>query len=120
MTQIKNELRRSAMNLIREFGESGTLRSVTFGPYDPVLGKPSKATTDYPVTVVVVQFKKGETETGVISKEERKAYVASPVQLDPKHEDLLLFAGHTVKITRVLEVLEGTPGGLMYILSVRG
>ncbi len=120
MTQIKSELRKSAANLVREFGESATLRSVVIGAYDATLGKTPKTYVNQSVTAVVVQFKKGETETGVVSKEERKAYVASPVQLSPKHEDLLVFASQTVKVTRVLDVLEGTGGGLLYILSVRG
>lgn len=120
MTRLATELKNSALRILRDFGERGTLRRVTHGDYDANTGKPTKTTVDHSVTVVVVQFKKGETETGIATKDERKAYVEVLPGVTPQHEDLLVFAGQTVKVTRVLSVLESSSGSLLYILSVRG
>lgn len=120
MTRLSTELKNSALRILKDFGERGTLRRVTHGAYDPDTGKPSKTTVDHDVTIVVVQFKKGETETGLVSKDERKAYVEVRPGVVPQHEDLLVFAGQTVKVTRVMSVLEGSAGSLLYVLSVRG
>lgn len=118
--KLRTELKNSALQILRDFGENGKIRRVSHGPYDPDSGKPSKTTVEHDAKIVVVQFKKGETETGVVSHDQRKAYVEVRTGVDIQQQDLLVFAGQTVKVSRVMEVLQGTSGALLYILTVRG
>jgi hypothetical protein len=122
VTQLRNELRRSALQILRDFGETLTLRtSSQSSSYDPATGKPGAATpVDHSVKVVFVQFKKHEFEGDLVQKDDRKAFVEVRDGVNIVTDDRIIGVGNDVKVVRIREVLEGSTGGLLYILQVRG
>lgn len=106
--------------MLADFGENGVLSRITDGAYDPDTGSVTRTTVEHTVKIVVVQFRKGETETGLVTKDDRKAYLEVKDGAVPQDQDTIRFAGSTLKVSRVVSVMHGSSGSLIYILAVRG
>jgi hypothetical protein len=86
------------LNLVRDFGESLTLRKVTTaGAYNPATGAvDNSVTTDYTVTAYLYDYKVRGRRKCVIS--------ALGLTAVPDFDDFIIGSGDTVKITSVISI----------------
>jgi hypothetical protein len=105
------------LNLVRDFGESLTLRKVTTdGNYDPATGSVSgSASTDYTVTGYFYNY---ETLTvDQVRKGTRKCVLSSVIGVQPDEDDQLIGNGDSVVITSVTTIFSNG-AALCYICHV--
>jgi len=109
-------------NLVRDFGETATLRKVTTeGTYNPATGSlESEATTDYSATVYFYNYDEGIIfNVDQIRRGTRKCVISAlGLAVEPDDDDELLGNGDTVKIVSVRTIFsDGIK--LCYICDVR-
>jgi len=109
------------LNLIRDFGETLTLRKVTTaGAYNPATGAvDNSATTDYSVTAYLYNYNVGvPAGNDEIVRGTRKCVISAlGLSAIPDFDDLIIGSGDTVKITSVISIFSnGTAIG--YICDV--
>jgi len=96
------------LNLVRDFGESLTLRKVTTaGAYNPATGAvDNSATTDYTVTAYLYDYNVGVLAGNDEVVRGRRKCVISALGLAavPDFDDLIIGSGDTVKITSVISI----------------
>ena len=101
------------LNLVRDFGETLTLRKVTTaGTYNPATGTvDSSVTTDYSVKGYLYNY-------NVVVRGTRKCVISAlDLAAIPDFDDLIIGSGDTVKITSVMSLFSaGTAIG--YICDV--
>jgi hypothetical protein len=105
------------LNLVRDFGESLTLRKVTTdGTYDPTTGAVNGSTsTDYTVTGYFYNY---ETLTAdQVRKGTRKCVISSVLAVQPDEDDQLIGNGDSVVITSVTTIFSNG-AALCYICHV--
>ena len=109
------------LNLVRDFGETLTLRKVTTaGAYNPATGAvDNSATTDYSVTAYLYNYNVGvPAGNDEIVRGTRKCVISAlGLSAIPDFDDLIIGSGDTVKITSVISIFSnGTAIG--YICDV--
>jgi hypothetical protein len=105
------------LNLVREHGETLTLRKKSYGAYDPVEGQVSSTSSqDYSITGYFYTY--NITSVDDIRRGTRKCVIpALGLSVVPDDEDEILGSGDTVHITRILTMYSaGT--ALCYICDV--
>ena len=109
------------LNLVRDFGETLTLRKVTTaGTYNPATGTvDSSATTDYSVTAYLYNYNVGISggNDDVVRGTRKCVISALGLTVVPDFDDLIVGSNDTVKITSVVSLFSaGTAIG--YICDV--
>ena len=109
------------LNLVRDFGESLTLRKVTTdGAYNPATGAvDGSATTDYTITAYLYNYNVGVPagDSEVVRGTRKCVISALGLAAIPDFDDLIVGSGDTVKIISVMSIFSaGTAVG--YICSV--
>lgn len=110
------------LNLVRDFGESLTLRKVTSGgSYNPVTGEvDGSATTDYTFTGYMYNYDTGISgNMDTVVRGIRKCVVpALGLAVEPDSEDLVVGSNDNVKIISVVTIYsDGVP--ICYLCDVR-
>ncbi len=109
------------LNLVRDFGETLTLRKVTTaGTYNPATGSiDSSETTDYSITAYLYNYNAGVIGgNDEVVRGTRKCVISAlDLAAVPDFDDLIVGSGDTVKIKSVLSLFSaGTAIG--YICDV--
>ena len=109
------------LNLIKDYGESLTLRKVTTGgTYNPATGAvDGSATTDYTVTAYLYNYNVGvPAGNDEVVRGTRKCVISVlGLAAIPDFDDLIIGSGDTVKIISVMSIFSaGTAVG--YICNV--
>lgn len=110
------------LNLVRDFGESLTLRKVTTdGSYNPATGEvDGSGTTDYNFTGYMYNYDTGISgNMDMVVRGVRKCVIpALGFPVEPDTDDLILGNGDNVKVISVVTVFSaGTP--ICYLCDVR-
>ena len=110
------------LNLVRDFGESLTLRKITSGgSYNPATGEvDGSATTDYAFTGYMYNYDTGISgNMDTVVRGIRKCVVpALGLAVEPDSEDLVVGSNDNVKIISVVTIYsDGVP--ICYLCDVR-
>ena len=102
------------LNLVRDFGETLTLRKVTTaGTYNPATGTvDSSVTTDYSVTAYLYNYSTGVIggNDGVVRGTRKCVISALGLTVVPDFDDLIVGSGDAVKITSVISLFSAGTG----------
>lgn len=96
----------TANRLIDKFGQAGAIRRTTMGG-DP--WEPTPTDTDYPCTLVVMNFSLHERESTLIGATDKRVYIATEgVEIEPTNSDKIVVDGTAHEIVRISPL---NPGG---------
>lgn len=119
MGLIRDEMAKSAASLIREFGQSMTLRRVTGSSYSTVTGVNTLTTADLAVTAVLVAFNKEDIDGDSIVQGDRKAYIQVAGSSTPKTGDKLVGVDFDVTIVAIHKILRNNTDSIVCICQAR-
>jgi hypothetical protein len=119
MTNIRNELAKTARATIRDSGEKMVLRRFSSGSYNVDTGENTMTHTDYCARIAFARESRDETGS-LIRTEQRRAYVALDDCQSIDTNDLIVGAGSSMKVSQIHDVFYGTDGGLLCICTLQG
>ncbi len=109
-----------AINLLKEFGDSGILQEVQLGEYDPLLGERPETIIETPLHYVQENYSLQSIETGLVASNDLKVTLATPEMTDSLDATykLVLYTGVVCEILNV-KLVTSQDGIVIYELQVR-
>lgn len=109
--------RATADRLIAKFGQVGAIRrTVTTGgdPWNP--GSGTTETTNYPATLVMLDYEAREVDGSLIRATDKKVLVSADVSVEPAESDQLVVGGTALEIVSVKPL---SPAGTVVLYEVQ-
>lgn len=110
--------RATADRLIKRFGQAGAIRrSVTTGGQSWNPGSGSTVTTDYPCTLVLLDYSAREIDGSLIRATDKRVLIAkADLMIEPLQSDGLVIGGKAYSIMNVSPL---SPGGTVVLYEVQ-
>lgn len=120
---LATSLKKIAGQVIKQFGDSVTIRYITPGAYNTATGVSGETTSDLAVTAVIEAFSEKDQRSATAGAGDKarahrfKVYVsASQITTVPDNDDRVVFDSLEHEITRVEKIKSG--GDILYMMEV--
>ncbi len=103
---FKNDMHQIALDLLAEFGDSGTLQQITQGEYDPETGERPESIVEVQLHYVQENFSLQDIDTGLVASSDLKVTFATPTMDTSVNatNNLVLYTGTVTNLTDIKPV----------------